>query len=62
LRFASTSTARDVNREISRLDSHATTAAELRRLGRERLERIRQLKFEVAAWLLGMAVLTRSTG
>ena len=36
----------------------AQADAELRRLARARAERIRRLKFHVAAWMLGMFVLT----
>lgn len=38
--------------------THAATADELRRFARRRLEGIRRLKFHVAAWTLGMVVIT----
>lgn len=43
----------EVDREIERLDPSVTASA-----ARARLERVGQLKFHVAAWLLGMIVLT----
>jgi hypothetical protein len=53
----------EVDREVERLKSHvaaegASTDAELRRFARTRLDRIRRLAFHVAAWVLGMIVLT----
>lgn len=52
-----------VDREVERLKPHIAakdgpTDAEFRRFARARLERIRRLKFHVAAWVLGMIVLT----
>ncbi len=53
----------EVDRAVERLKPHITTKdtptnAELRRFTRARLEGIRRLKFHVAAWVLGMIVLT----
>ena len=55
--------AAEVDREAEELKPRLTvmgaiTAAELRRFARRRLERVRRLKFHVAAWVLGMLVLT----
>jgi len=52
-----------VDREVERLKPHftitgPTTDAEFRRSTRAWLERVGRLKFHVAAWLLGMIVLT----
>jgi len=53
----------EVGREVGRMKPSlaardAPTDAELWRFTRVRLERIRRLKFHVAAWVLGMIVLT----
>ena len=61
--FERPTTEPDVDREVERLKPHITakdtpTDAELRRFTRARLERIRRLKFHLAAWVLGMIVLT----
>jgi hypothetical protein len=61
--FERPTTQAEVDRELERLKPHVTTEdapgdAELRRFTHTRLERIRRLKFHVAAWVLGMVVLT----
>ena len=61
--FERPATAAEVDREAEELKPRVTvmgamTAAELRRFARRRLERVRRLKFHVAAWMLGMLVLT----
>ena len=53
----------EVDRYLERQKPHVTAGnarmdAGLRRFARARLERIRRLKFHVAAWVLGMIVLT----
>jgi hypothetical protein len=52
----------EVDREVDRQKLHPTAknvrTAELRRFARSRLERIRRLRFHVAAWVLGLIVLT----
>ena len=61
--FERPTTEAEVGREVERLQPHLTAkdapaGAEFRRFTRSRLERIRRLKFHVAAWVLGMTVLT----
>jgi hypothetical protein len=61
--FERPATIAEVDREVARLKAGiATTDApsdlELRRFTHARLERVRRLKFHIAAWALGMAVLT----
>jgi hypothetical protein len=61
--FERPATAAEVDRGAEELKPRVTvmgamTAAELRRFARRRLERVRRLKFHVAAWMLGMLVLT----
>jgi hypothetical protein len=61
--FERPATAAEVDREAEESRPRLTvmgamTAAELRRFARKRLERVRRLKFHVAAWVLGMLVLT----
>ena len=61
--FERPTTEAEVEREVERLKPRltakgATADAELRRFTRVRLERIRRLRFHVAAWVLGMIVLT----
>jgi len=61
--FERPTTEAEVNREVERLKPYRTatgapTDAELHRFTRVRLERIRRLKFHVAAWVLGLIVLT----
>jgi len=63
LYFERPATEAEVDGEVERLKPHLTAKdaaadAEFRRFARRRLERIRRLKFHVAAWLLGMIVLT----
>ena len=63
VRFDRPATAAEVEREAERLTPRMTAeggplGAELRRFARARLERIGRLRFHVAAWVLGMAVLT----
>ena len=48
----------EVDREVERLEPSESSAPELRRFARTRLEGVRRLKFHVAAWALGMVVLT----
>jgi hypothetical protein len=53
----------DVDREVARVEqdffaTHASTREEVRRFSRRRLEGIQRLKFHVAAWALGMSVIT----
>lgn len=52
----------EVDRELARLRPHAAAgnapAADLRRVARGRLDRVRRVKFHVGAWVLGMIVLT----
>ena len=55
--FERPATEAEVDRAVERLP-HAHPAVELRRVARARLERIRRLKFHVAAWVLGLLVLT----
>jgi H+/Cl- antiporter ClcA len=60
VRFERPPTAAEVDREVERLKPHTpakTSPAERRHLARERLERIGQLRFHVAAWVLGMIVI-----
>jgi hypothetical protein len=61
--FRRPATETEVDGEVERLTvpvraTDAPTDAALRRLARVRLARIRRLKFHVAAWALGMIVLT----
>ena len=61
--FERPTTKAEIDREVERLKPQVTAKgapayAELRRFARVRLERIRRLKFHVAAWVLGMIVLT----
>lgn len=63
VQFERPTTKAEVDREVERLRprmaaKEVPTDAELRRLARARLERIRRLKFHVAAWVLGIVVLT----
>jgi hypothetical protein len=63
VRFERPTTTSEVEREVERLRREAPAKgrpadAELRRFARTRLERIGRLKFHVAAWVLGMVVLT----
>jgi formate-dependent nitrite reductase membrane component NrfD len=56
-------TASEVDRAIEQLDPRsaarkAPTIDEMRRFTRRRLEAVRRLKFHVAAWLMGMVVIT----
>ena len=56
-------TATEVDGAVKQLESrlaatYAVTADEMRRFARRRLEGIRRLKFHVAAWALGMVVIT----
>ena len=55
-------TVAEVDREVARLQRAVSedgpADAALRGLARTRLERVRRLRFQVAAWLLGMIVLT----
>ena len=48
----------EVAAEVEHLAMHARVGTDLRRLARARLERIGRLKFHVAAWALGMFLLT----
>ena len=51
-------TSAEVDREVERLPSQiAREETGLRRIARARLERIGRLRFQVAAWLMGMVVL-----
>jgi hypothetical protein len=58
--FERPATEAEVDREVDRLQptKGTPTYPELRRVTRARLDRIRRLKFHVAAWVLGMIVLT----
>ena len=61
--FERPTTEAEVDREVDRLRprfsaADAPTDPELRRFARTRLEGIRRLKMHVAAWVLGMVVLT----
>ena len=61
--FERPATEAELDREVERLrpritGKHALAVVELRRFTRARLERIRRLTFHVAAWVLGMIVLT----
>jgi len=60
--FERPSTEAEVDQELERLGPRSmtseTSAPELRRFARRRLDGIRRLKFHVAAWALGMVVLT----
>lgn len=61
--FERSATEAELDREAERFKPHGTatdapTDAELRRFTRTRLERVRRLRFHVAAWVLGMVVLT----
>lgn len=61
--FERPTTQAEVDRDVARLKPRWTaggtpTEAELHRFTRVRLERIRRLKFHVAAWVLGMIVIT----
>lgn len=63
VRFERPTTEADVDREAARLQPRvsatgAVAGTELRRFARARLERVQRLKFHVAAWVLGMTVLT----
>ena len=56
-------TATEIDDAVEQLEprlaaTSAVTADEMRRFARRRLEGIRRLKFHVAAWTLGMAVIT----
>jgi hypothetical protein len=55
-------TAPEIDHAAAELEPHfakyATTADELRQFARRRLEGFRRLKFPVAAWVLGMVVIT----
>jgi hypothetical protein len=53
----------EVDRIVRQLEphyaaEHAATTDEVRRFVRRRLEGVRRLKFHVAAWVLGMVVIT----
>jgi hypothetical protein len=61
--FERPATEAEIDRELERptpriATKDAPAGAELRRFTRTRLERIRRLKFHVAAWVLGMMLLT----
>lgn len=60
VRFERPATPAEVEREVERLSPGAPAAAnaERTRFARRRLERVGRLKFHVAAWVLGMIVLT----
>jgi hypothetical protein len=63
VRFERPTTPDEVDREVARLQSKTTatggtTDAGLHHYACVRLDRIRRLKFHVAAWALGMIVLT----
>ncbi|HEU4451062.1 MAG TPA: hypothetical protein VFR63_13915 [Gaiellaceae bacterium] len=61
--FERPTTEREVDREVERLEPRIraqgeSTEGEVRRFTRARMENIRRLKFHVAAWMLGMILLT----
>jgi hypothetical protein len=61
--FERPATEAEIDRQVERLKPQLTTKGvrthdELRRFTRSRLDRIRRLRFHIAAWVLGMIVLT----